>query len=1011
MLSNREVGMRVHVRISLLALLVGAIIAVPASAAQAAAGIERFFASNCKVNTCKNVPPAEEKEKAEIEGFTQAGGHPNFGITDFKVTTSGPIGKEKPLGVVTHIRTDVAPGVATSPESPEKCTIEAFGKEFEPAPGIHTGLYEAPTCSKGSEIGKNEALVFVEKLGVDLPLVGEVYNLVQPVGLASDFGVALPLPKALTEGLLGIPTPQLYAHTLIEGSVEWGAEAAGTGLADYHDYFEIKVSPLLPLVSSRLIFEGRAGANGKESFLTNPTSCTGIGPQTTTHLKLEFEGGETATAQYKTPIGTENCGLVPFKPGFALSQGNKASDATDPLQTEFSLPHQEKAAETDSSQVKTATVTLPPGITLNPAAAAGLEACTPAQIGIKTKNPITCPEGSQIGTVSLNVPGLPNGSLQGHAYLGGPESGPITKPPYIMYVAATSDRYGIVVRLKGEVTPNPVSGQLTAVFQENPEQPFSNLVLSLKGGPLAPLANGLSCEANAASTTFTPFTGTAAQSPLASFEVTGCASPIPFAPGQSTSNEPGQGGANSTFTIGYERPQGNQYLAAIKTVLPPGVVGAISTVTPCTAAQVATETCPAASQIGTAQVKAGSGAPFTFNGKVYLTGPFEGSPYGLAIVVQAAGGPFNLGAVIARAKIDVNQSTGQVIATDNQVPNIVKGVPTRVRSVTVSINRQGFERNPTNCSVFQTESTLTGSLGASAVVKTPFQAEGCSSLAFAPTFKAVTSGKYSKANGASLETTINQPAGQANIQYVKVQLPKQLPSRLTTLQKACLAATFEANPASCPAGSAVGGARANTPILPVQMKGTAYLVSHGGRAFPDLDLVLDGNGIRVILVGNTDIKNGITTTTFATTPDVPVSSITVNLPLASNSALAAFGDLCVAKLVMPTTIIAQNGKQFKQNTVIGTSGCGVRVVGQKVVGNTAYLTVKTFAAGRISGSGNDVSQVARNLGGATSAAQLKVPLSSAGRSRRRPFSTKIRVGFLPKKPGIHSTAYVNVTFR
>ena len=136
MLSKREVGMRVHVRISLLALLVGAIIAVPASAAQAAAGIERFFAANCKVGTC-------EAKNAETEGFTQAGGHPNFGITDFKINTTGAFPNEVPSGIVTHIRTDVAPGVATNPQSPEKCTMEAFGKEFEPAPGIHTGLYEA----------------------------------------------------------------------------------------------------------------------------------------------------------------------------------------------------------------------------------------------------------------------------------------------------------------------------------------------------------------------------------------------------------------------------------------------------------------------------------------------------------------------------------------------------------------------------------------------------------------------------------------------------------------------------------------------------------------------------------------------------------------------------------------------------------------------------------------------------------------------------------------------------
>src|SRR5207245_11558644 len=139
-------------------------------------------------------------------------------------------------------------------------------------------------------------------------------------------------------------------------------------------------------------------------------------------------------------------------------------------------------------------------------------------------------------------------------------------------------------------------------------------------------------------------------------------------------------------------------------------------------------------------------------------------------------------------------------------------------------------------------------------------------LAIKPASSTASNAKTSKANGASIETTINQSAGQANIRSVKVQLPIQLPSRLTTLQKACLAATFEANPFHCPRGSFVGGVRANTPVLPVKMTGPAILVSHANAAFPDLDLVLEGDGVRVMLVGNTDIKKGITTTKFASTP-------------------------------------------------------------------------------------------------------------------------------------------------
>lgn len=1017
--------MRVQVRGPLVALLVGAFVAVLApGVAQAAAGIESFFAANCNVNTCKKNPgetKAEELAKAKTEGFTQAGGHPNFGITDFTVKHTGAFPNEVPEGApLVHIRTDVAPGVSTNPQAVPKCSLAEFGAEPTP------GFFLEPTCNESGEestvIGENIAVVYVELAGKDIEITGTVYNLEQPTGLASDFGVALPLPKFLTEVIFSgtaLEKVQLYAHTLIEGNVEWGAEPEGTGKADYHDYFNIKVSPLLPLVSSRLIFEGNIGTGG---FLTNPTSCTGPGPQTTTKLKLKFEKGETAEEKYETPIGTENCGLVPFEPGFALTQLTKGSEAPDGITTELSLPHDPNpgAGHYDDSQVKTASVTLPEGLTMNASAATGLEACTPAEIGIGTKNPMTCPEGAKLGTVTLNVPGLPAGSLLGNVYLGGPESGPITgganpaEPEYTIYINAESERYGVDVRLKGVVKPNAKTGQLTATFSENPEQPFSSLVLHFNGGPLAPLANGLKCEATTATTTFTPFSGTAAKSHQANFEITGCPSTLPFVLTQSIAYEPPAGGSHTSYTFNLARTSSQQYLEKVKTTLPSGLIGEIPAVTLCGEPQAAEGTCAASSRIGTATVTAGAGSsPYTFTGPVYMTGPYDGAPFGLSIVVPAVAGPFNLGTVVTRSTISINSTTARVTA-ESTLPTIVKGVPLRLRSISVNVNKQGFLLNPTNCQEEQTESTLTSTFGAvQEGLKSPFTAEGCSGLAFKPTFTASTSGKPSKANGASLVTTITQPSGQANIKSVFVTLPKQLPSRLTTLQKACLAKVFEANPLNCAKespGSEVGTATAVTPTLPGVMKGPAFLVSHGGEEFPALELVLEGDGVRVIVTGKTDIKKGITTTNFATTPDVPVSSVTVNLPLGPHSALAANGNLCAATLVMPTIITGQNGKQIKQNTPITPTGCGVQIVGHKVIGNTVYLTLKTFSAGRISGSGSGLSTTYRTLGAAHKTVTLKVPLSSAGRSRRRPFKVKVRVGFVPKK-GAHSSATVTVSFR
>lgn len=1056
---------RSHAHVWVLALLAGVLISLSAAAAAQAAeapGIEKFAAVNCSegheqcAHEVKNetlpVPynfafgeqhysitkepttPAE----AEAEGYLQAGGHVPYGVTDFKVATTGSLPKEVPTSIVEHIRTDVAPGLATSPAAVPMCSNGQFGTEEIPG----SELFTEPKCSASTKIGVNQVTVYLASAEIDLALEGFAYNLEQPKGRASNYGVAIKLPKAITEQELkeafekeGHPLEkehpglekhyeeeQWYSHTLIEGNVEWGTETKGTDQGDYHDYFEIKVSPALPLISSRLLFYGRSGQG---DFITNATSCPG---HNTTTLTLTDLANQTVRGTYTTPVGLRGCkGEAPFKeppffPGFSLTPGVSGSDQPDPLTTEFTIPQHPGAEELETAQVDTAGLTLPEGMTLNPSAAAGLEDCTTAQARIHSEQfGVECPSGSELGTVTLNVPGLPEGSLIGKVYLGGPltapETGPITGPPYIIYVVANSVRYGVSVRIKGEVKPNETTGQLTTVFDENPEQPFTNLKIEFNRNVLTAVANPLMCGTPEGSTSFTPYTAAAAKNSTFGVSITGCGASLPFSLGQVTEDETSMAGAHTSYDFTLTRKDGEQYLSKVKTTLPEGLIGAIPDVVQCGEPQAAQDACGSASRIGTATVAAGAGNfPFSFSGPVYLTGPYNGAPFGLLVPIEAAAGPFNLGKVVTRATININPTTARV-TSEATLPTIVKGVPIRLRSLSVDVTRQGFLDNPTNCSTLATESSLTSTSGTvQSGLSSPFQVEGCGGLAFKPTFTASTSGKHSKANGASLVTTLTQLPGQANVKSVLVTLPKALPSRLTTLQKACLAKVFEANPYNCTKespGSEVGTATAVTPTLPGVMKGPAYLVSHGGEAFPSLELVLESNGVRVILEGKTNIKNGITTTNFESTPDVPVSSVTVNLPMGPHSALTTeklTTNLCTAKLVMATKIVGQNGKELKQNTTIAPTGCGVQIVGQKVVGNTVYLTIKTFAAGRISAGGSGLKTVYRTLSSASNAATLKVPLNSVGLGRRRPFSVKVRVGFVPKK-GAHSSTTATVKFR
>jgi hypothetical protein len=1028
------------VRVWLLGAVACAIVAFSAASAQAAGfGVEKFVAANCvtgkeacgeeerKIEVAPSVfikysyPKEPSLAEAREAGYTQAAGHPAVGITAFKINPIGSFPEEAPTGLVTHVRTDVAPGVSTNPEAVAKCSFAEFGEEALPS----SGLYLEPECSAASEIGENKVVVYTGPgkfpAGGDFPVQGKVYNLVQPEGLASDFGVALELPKTYTEAKLfeifhgsqpAIEKAQYYAHSLIEGHVEWAS--------NYHDYYEIKVSPELPLIASRLSLKGDIGTTKKGGFITNPSNCAGPGFYTTNTVTLQSLASETGARQYEAPIGTEGClgggSFVspPFAPTFTVKPATTQSDQPDGITTTLAVPHNPLPTELDSSQLRNATITLPEGMTLNPPAATGLKTCSTAQIGIKTRNPVTCPVESRIGTVTLTVPDLPETEpLKGGIYLGGTE--PLTSSPYTIYLDAESERYDVSVRLQGTVETNETTGRVTAKFLNNPEQPFSNVKLVFKGGALAPIANPLSCGAATTETSLTPYTGTPNQSPFSTFLVDSngaggaCAAPLPFSLTQSTTSLPSMGGASTSFTFNLARTDGQQYLSHVTTALPVGLVGKIASVPLCPEPQASTGVgCPSESQIGTATTTVGSGsAPIQFSGPVYLTGPTGSAPYGMTTVINAAVGPFNLGNVVVRSQIEVNPYTAQVTVS-SEVPTIYKGIPLRLKTLTLSINRQGFLVNPTNCGALTTSSTLTSSFGATQATSTPFQATGCSGLTFAPKFGASSNAKTSRANGAALVTNINIPSSsQANFKSVLVTLPKQLPSRLTTLKNACTAAVFAANPAACPPNSVIGTARVKTLVLPGQLIGPAYYVSHGGAAFPDVDLVLKGDGVTVIMVGNTNIKGGITTTNFASTPDVPFTGFELNLPSGPDSALTAIGNICKQSLVMPTTITAQNGKVFKQNTAIAVKECPLTILSGKTKGNKAVVTVKVPEAGRVSGGGSNLKNVYKYPGKAQKVT-LEVPVTSG----TRPLVTRVRVGFVPKAKGKKtSTAYVTVLFK
>jgi hypothetical protein len=653
------------------------------------------------------------------------------------------------------------------------------------------------------------------------------------------------------------------------------------------------------------------------------------------------------------PLALEGCDKLPFAPSISTAFESRSAGSPSGLTVDTHLP--QEASETPSgvseSDLKDTTVTLPEGVTLNSSAAQGLVGCSEAQIALHSRGAASCPEAAKVGTVNIKTPLLPN-ELAGAVYVASPQNfaGGLSENPFrslvALYIVAEDPVSGVVVKLAGKVSPNEATGQLTTTFENTPQLPFEDLKLSFFGGAKAPLSTPSSCGTYTSEASFAPYSGTPAVQSSSKFEIapgpegTACGASRPFAPSFTAGTTGPQAGAFSPFTLTFSRRDQDQNLGAITVQTPPGLLGDLASVPLCGEAQANAGTCSPASQIGDTTTEAGVGSepvtlpqPGQAADPVYLTGPYGGQPFGLSFVVPAVAGPFNLGTVVVRASIAVNPTTSALTITSNPLPTMLRGVPLDIKTVNVTVNRPGFMFNPTNCGAQTIGATITSSQGASAPVSSPFQAVNCATLPFKPVLSVSTAGRASKAGGASLDVRISSKGGpgvageEANIRSVKVDLPIKLVSRLTTLQKACLAKVFEADPAACPKESDVGSASATTPVLTHPLAGPAYLVSHGGAAFPDLEIVLQGEGITLILDGKTDIKKGVTSSTFRTVPDAPISSFELKLPtgkfsiLAANLPASANYNFCGQTLAMPTAITGQNGAVYKPATKVAVTGC------------------------------------------------------------------------------------------
>jgi hypothetical protein len=873
--------------------------------------------------------------------YTQAGGHPYGASTtiDFNTETNDNplIGDLWPVAAPKTLSVELPPGLVGYPTAAARCDA---------------GDLAVGQCSSASQVGTVvihiNGIIFNNVLGPfplfnldpppDVPaqfgfyIYGVVTTLAAHVRSDSDYGVTITAPK-LPEGLAftgstvtlwGFPSDDVHTP-------ERACPGSTPEYAPNHSPPCASGAPRLP-------------------FLRNPTSCPDPGRGLTTNLTVDAwnDPGRLATASFTShdvpgyprapqnwgpELGPRDCGKVPFTPRLRVAPVAPAR-AGSPTGFSFdvSLPQPPDPDGIGQSDLKKAVVTLPEGVRVSPSSAAGLGGCSTAQIALHTLQEPSCPDSSKIGEVTLDTP-LLSDSLHGSVYLATPFDNP-SRTLLALYIVVRG--HGVLIKLPGQVTAdNDHEGQLTATFDDNPQAPFSNLRLTFNDGPRAPITTPDKCGTYTAHAVFTGWSGATATAD-SSFTLAQDADGTPckahgFDPGFDAGTANPVAGKTTSFHLRVTRPDQNPQLAGLTVHMPQGLTGYVSHVDLCGATDAAQGTCPAGSKIGDVTVGSGAGSNpfFITNGRAYLTGPYKGAAYGVAIVVPAVAGPFDLGNVNVRSALFVDKHDATLRVVSDPLPTILQGIPLDVRDVRVAVDKPGFILNPTSCAQKRVDGTIVSTLAQRASVSSRFEVGDCASLGFKPRMVLTVGGRgHTHRNQTSpLSTTLTMPPrNQAGLRFIRVTLPTTINARLNTIQDACTRAEFESDISKC-AHAKAGSAVASVPLLRDPIRGTVYFVKNG-RPIPDLFVALRGQ-VDFDLIGRITIPGGNhLSTTFDAAPDVPVRSFRLSLLGGFRTAsIGAVENLCTAharRQKAEVDYIAQNGKVLQVHPALRVAGCGGR---------------------------------------------------------------------------------------
>ncbi len=885
---------------------------------------------------------------------TQAGSHPYAMTTDINFNTKmdSNIG-EIPDEAVKDLSVFQVPGLVGDPTAVPRCSTLDFL--------FRDDGYSGGQCPNSTALG-----VANNRIGTPgEEHLSAVYNLVPPPGVAAKIG--------------------FWVLDTVPITIELGVNTQGP----YNVVARLNnISQILPVYGSAVTLWGNpadpahdtergrdcgeSGGNGSCSapaniavrpFLTVPRACEG--PIQTSYESDSwqtpgvFARGSALTHEAAgNPLGFLACGKLGFNPSITAQPTTKA--ASSPSGLDFGLDVNDEGLINPvglaNADIKKTVVTLPEGFSTNPSLAEGLNVCTEADLAretVKSSPGAGCPNASKIGTVEIETPLLEE-TLNGALYIAKPYENPFDSL-LALYIVIKNPTLGIIVKQPLNVVPDPVTGRLTTVAEEMPQLPFSHFKLHFREGARSPLASPPACGTYDAEATLYPWAGgdpvhtTSAFQIISGPESQPCPSGglPPFHPGLIAGSINNAAGRFSPFNIRLFRTDSEQEITHFSIKLPPGITAKLAGIPYCSDAQIAaakartgphggaeelaSPSCPAASEVGHTLVGGGVGSALAYApGKVYLAGPYHGSNLSIVSITAGIVGPFDIGTVVVREALKIDPETAEAFIDStgsDPIPHIIKGIPIHLRDVRVYTDRPNFVLNPTDCTRTSTASTLLGSgldFGSEAddrpvTVSTPFQAADCAALPFKPKLSlSLKGGTKRGAHPAFTAELAMNGIGEAGIARAEVTLPKSEFIANAHFNTICTRVQFKAgagNGAQCPAGSVYGKARAVTPILGEPLTGPVFLRS-SEHQLPDLVVALHNSQVNFDLVGHVDSVEGKLRNTFEAAPDAPVSSFVLEMQGGKKGLFENSTNLCKGTHKAESNFTGQNGKLWNTKPVM-----------------------------------------------------------------------------------------------